>query len=82
MMKVMQHSGIVETTITRSDFTKHGLHLNMNGKEKMAALIKENINSIISVQQPSLIPIQWTENHLNTYEQEEGKKKKIEKQRK
>lgn len=27
MMKVMQHSGIVETTVTRSDFTKQGLHL-------------------------------------------------------
>jgi hypothetical protein len=30
-MKVMQHSDMVETMVTRSDFTKHGLHLNMNG---------------------------------------------------
>jgi hypothetical protein len=59
MMKMMQHSDIVESTVTRSDFTKHGLHLNMNGKEKMAALIKEKITSIISVQHPCPIPIQW-----------------------
>jgi hypothetical protein len=43
-------------------------------KKKMAALIKEKITSIISVQHPSPIPIQWRENHLNTCEEEEGKK--------
>jgi hypothetical protein len=34
MMQLMKHSVIVETTVTRSDSTKHGFHLNMNGKKK------------------------------------------------
>jgi hypothetical protein len=64
MMKVMQHADIVETTVTRSDFTKHGLHLNMNGNEKLAALIKEKITSIISELHPSPVPIQWRERSI------------------
>ena len=43
MFKLMKHSDILETTSISCDFTKHGLHLNMNGKERMFILIGKKI---------------------------------------
>jgi len=58
MLKLMKHSDVLETTSIRSDFTKHRLHLNMNGKERMAKLIGQKVTSLKNVQQPLTIPLQ------------------------
>ena len=71
MLKLMKHSDVLETTSIRSDFTKHGLHLNMNGRERMAKLKRKKITSLKNVQQPLPIPLQWRENCINTAEVEE-----------
>jgi hypothetical protein len=38
MMKTMDHTVAVGTAATWKDFTKHGLHLCMTGKDRMANL--------------------------------------------
>jgi hypothetical protein len=71
MLKLMKHSDVLETTSIRSDFTKHRLHLNMNGRKRMAKLIGKKITSLKNVQQPLSIPLQWRDNCINTTEEEE-----------
>jgi hypothetical protein len=39
MLKLMKHSDVLGIMSIRSDITKHGLHLNINGRERMAKLI-------------------------------------------
>jgi len=43
MMKTADNVKIVQANLSRNDFTLHGLHLNISGKENMAELIAENI---------------------------------------
>ena len=62
---------MLQTTSIRSDFTKHCLHLNMNGRERMAKLTGKKITSLKNVQQPLPVPLQWRDNCINTAEEEE-----------
>jgi hypothetical protein len=39
---------IIQENLSRNDFTLHGLHLNVSGKENMAKLIRENIKKLMS----------------------------------
>jgi hypothetical protein len=71
MLKLMKHSDVLETVSIRSDFTKHRLHLNRNGRERMAKLIGKRITSRKNVQQPLPIPLQWRDNCINTAVEEE-----------
>ena len=41
---MMKTADNVKANLSRNDFTLHGLHLNISGKEKRAELIGENIN--------------------------------------
>jgi hypothetical protein len=43
MMKTADKVKIIQGNLSRNDFTFHGLHLNISGKEKMAELIGKNI---------------------------------------
>jgi hypothetical protein len=45
MMKMMDHAFIIETTSTRNDLTKYGLHLNMTSVERMANLTGNKIKT-------------------------------------
>jgi len=74
MLKLMKHSDVLDTTSIRSDFTKHRLHLTMNGRERMAKLIGKKITSLKNVQQPLPIPLQWRENCINTAEEKEERR--------
>jgi hypothetical protein len=67
----MKHSDVLEIVSIRSDFTKHRLHLNRNGRERMPKLIGKKITSLKNVQQPLRIPLQWRDNCINTAEEEE-----------
>jgi len=51
LLKVVKSVGnvkIVQTNLNRDDFTRHGLHLNLSGKEKVAKLIGESIKQLIA----------------------------------
>jgi hypothetical protein len=45
MIKSVENVKIILENLSRNDFTLHGLHLNIPGKEKMAQLIGENIKN-------------------------------------
>jgi hypothetical protein len=42
-MKTADNVKIMQTNLSRNNFTHFGLHLNISGKEKMAELIAKNI---------------------------------------
>jgi lysophospholipase L1-like esterase len=43
MEKTADNVKIMQTNLSRNNFTQHGLHLNISGKQKMAELIAENM---------------------------------------
>jgi hypothetical protein len=43
MVKTADNAKKIHANLSRNDFTLHGLHLNISGKEKMAEVIGENI---------------------------------------
>jgi hypothetical protein len=45
VVKTADNVKIIQANLSRNDFTHHGLHLNISGKEKMAKLIGENIKN-------------------------------------
>jgi uncharacterized membrane protein len=43
VVKTADNVKIIQANLSRNDFTLHGLHLRISGKEKMAKRIGENI---------------------------------------
>jgi hypothetical protein len=52
---------VVQTDLNRNDFTRHGMHLNASGKEKIIELIGQAINLLKKKQDKSLIVLKWVE---------------------
>jgi hypothetical protein len=69
IMKTMDHAVTVKTTSTRNDITKHGVHLSMTGKERMANLRGKKIKTLLAKQR-KLAVIQWKENHKDIMQKE------------
>jgi hypothetical protein len=42
-MKIKGNVKIIQTDLSRNDFTRHGMHLNASGKEKTVELIGRTI---------------------------------------
>jgi hypothetical protein len=68
IMKSMDHTVVLDTTLIKNDYTRHRLHLNMSGKERMAALIDKTVKLILTKQKESstCIPLPWKKNFRNT----------------
>jgi hypothetical protein len=45
LTKDIHHVSVIDTNLTRIDFTRHGLHMNSTGKEKMAKIIGHKITN-------------------------------------
>jgi len=71
-MKIMGHTVIVETTSTRNDFTKHGLHLSMTVVKRMANMIGKKIKILLTKQRKLPFIIPWKD-ITRTFTQEEDK---------
>jgi hypothetical protein len=56
----MQHVSVVDTNLTRDNFTQHGLHLNSKGKERIAKTIGHTITIISTIGNPT-ISLNWKE---------------------
>jgi len=48
MVETVDYVKIIQADLSRNDFTRHGLHLNIPGKEKMAKLLGDNIQKLMS----------------------------------
>ena len=59
-LKDMQHTHIVDVQLTRDEFTRHGLHLNYLGKERIAKAIEHSINTLSTSRDPA-ISLNWKE---------------------
>ena len=56
----MDHATIIDTNYTGEDFTRHGLHMNSAGKDKLAWNIGQVIANF-SATQTSSISLNWEE---------------------
>jgi hypothetical protein len=59
-LKDMQHIHIVDVNQTRDEFTRHGLHLNYLGKERIAKTTEQSINNLSTTRNPA-ISLNWKE---------------------
>jgi hypothetical protein len=67
LQKIMKIKGIVkiiQTDLSRNDFTRHGMHLNASGKEKTVELIGRTINLLGKEHDESPIVLKWLETDL------------------
>jgi len=62
MVKTADNVKIIQANLNRNDFTLHGLHLNISGKEKMAEMIGENIKELMARKEETPIILKWEEN--------------------
>ena len=65
MTKDIHHVSVVDTNLTRDDFTRHGLHLNSIGKEMIAKTIEQSIGTLSLTGIPA-ISLYWKEVPLAT----------------
>jgi lysophospholipase L1-like esterase len=62
IIKTVDNVELVQTKLNRNDFTRHGLHLNISGKGKIAELIGEHIKNHNKNKVENLITLKWKEN--------------------
>ena len=60
MLKDMHCESIIDTNLTRNEFTWHGLHMNPSGKEKIAKIIVHNKTNPLN-KQNSPFSLKWKE---------------------
>jgi hypothetical protein len=72
MVEIADYVKIIQADLSRNDFTQHGLHLNFSGKEKMAKLLRDNIQKLMSSKQKTTL-IQKLEESLQDPVQKEDK---------
>jgi lysophospholipase L1-like esterase len=78
IMKTTNNVKILPTTLQRDDFTHHGLHFNTSGKEKMTALLAENIRDQMVQKEEARIILEWRKIQPDTTQ--EGIKDEVENQ--
>jgi len=76
MMETVDYVKIIQADLSRNDFTQHGLHLNISGKEKMAKLLGDNIQKLMSSKEETTL-IQKLEENLQDPVQKEDKEELI-----
>jgi hypothetical protein len=73
IIKTADNVKLLHTNLNRNDFTRHGLHLNISGKEKIAELIGESIKNLITRNEETPIILKWKENQKNPTQEEDDK---------
>ena len=58
---------VIQVPLNRSDFTRHGMHLNTSDKIKAAKLLGENIKKLRSRKEETPILLNWKENQTDTH---------------
>jgi hypothetical protein len=61
VMKTKDNVKIVQPNLDRNDFTRHGMHLNVSGKDKTAELIIQTLKLFDRKREKSPIVIKWVE---------------------
>jgi hypothetical protein len=58
-MKQYEHVKLIDCDLQRKCFTRHGMHMNLTGKELMSQRIMAHINELFSKKETSTITLQW-----------------------
>jgi hypothetical protein len=64
-MKSWQHVKVIDTTLPRENFTKHALHSNATGKDRIVNNIGQSIVSLLRKQKCLPISLQWREEQID-----------------
>jgi hypothetical protein len=54
---------VIQTKLSRKDFTRHGMHLNASGKEKTIELMGQTINLLRKEKDESPIVLKWVDSN-------------------
>jgi lysophospholipase L1-like esterase len=63
MMKVNSNVSVIDVNLSRSEFTRHGMHLNASGREKMAIILGQKVKSFLVKHKEAPIMLKWEEAH-------------------
>ena len=69
MIKTAGNVKIIQATLNRNDFTCHGMHLNILGKDKMATLIGDSIKTPMTRKKNPFV-LKWKEEQENPHQRE------------
>jgi hypothetical protein len=62
MIKAMSHVVLLDLALDKNDFTRHEMHLNVLGKEKVASLIGPHLISLLVKHENNILPLSWCDN--------------------
>jgi hypothetical protein len=62
-MKNEDNMWILDQEPNSEDFTQHGLHLNVTGKDKIMKLMSQNISQLFEVEKKHPIILKWRTTH-------------------
>jgi hypothetical protein len=58
-MRQYEHVKLIDCDLQKKRYTRHGMHMNLTGKELMPQRIIEHINKLFSERKTSAITLQW-----------------------
>jgi hypothetical protein len=70
IMKLDRNVSVVDTNLSRNEFTQHGRHLNASGREKLAVFIGKHIKTFIANHTDPPIMIKWEESQTDLNHEE------------
>ena len=70
LLKNTNNVEIIQAYLTRDDYTHHGIHLRISGKEKLTRLIVNNIKESMSRNEETPLILKWKEEQKNSHQNE------------
>jgi hypothetical protein len=71
VVKSVINMKIIQSDLNRDDFTRHGMHPNLSGKEKVAKLIGENIKQLTAHNKQTPLITKCLEDLINNLQKED-----------
>jgi hypothetical protein len=73
IIKPLLHVVMVDLSLDKNEFTRHGMHLNSTGKESIASLIGQHLTDLLTKQENNILPLPWIDDSkdLNTWKEAE-----------
>jgi hypothetical protein len=61
MIKPLLHVKLLDITLDRDDFIRHGMHLNRSGGDKVAKIIGQHTIDLLTRQEDNILTLPWIE---------------------
>jgi hypothetical protein len=63
MTNIMSHVKLLDLSLDRENYTRQGMHLNSEGKEKVARIIGQYLVDLLNRQDNNILMLPWTEDN-------------------